>query len=181
MDSDRAEALRRAGCWVVAFGVESGDQEMLDQMKKGTRLDQAEKAIAACKKAGLATHAFYIIGLPWETPESLARTFAFARKLDTDFFDLNIAYPLPGTELFEIVQREKLTNPDLLARGSYAQAGLNTRTLSAGQLTRWRRNALIRLYARPAYITRTLARAIKTGTTRHYLHAALGRLKGLLR
>ena len=77
----------------MAFGVESGDQEMLDHMKKGTRLEQASAAICACKKAGLATQAFYIIGLPWETRESLERTFKFAALLDTDFFDFNIAYP----------------------------------------------------------------------------------------
>lgn len=180
MDLERAQALRRAGCWVVAFGVESGDQEMLDRMKKGTRLEQAERAIAACKQAGLATHAFYIIGLPWETRESLARTFAFVRKLNTDFFDFNIAYPLPGTELYEIAQAEGLTTPDLMAHGSYAHAGLRTHTLTAEDLTRWRRMALLRLYARPTYIARTLVRAWRTRTLRHYVKAAVARLKGLI-
>jgi len=180
MDRERADALRRAGCWVVAFGVESGDQEMLDRMKKGTRVEDAELAVAACREAGLATHAFYIIGLPWETRETLVRTEVFARKLDTDFFDFNIAYPLPGTELYDIAMAEGLTDAKLMAQGSYARAGLRTRTLSADYLTRWRRRALLKMYARPGYIARTLARAWRTGTLRHYLRAAFGRLRGLL-
>ncbi|MBN1865784.1 radical SAM protein [Candidatus Sumerlaeota bacterium] len=191
MDRERAEALRRAGCWVVAFGVESGDQEMLDRMKKGTRLEQAERAVEACKAAGLATHAFFVIGLPWETKETLDRTMALARRLDTDFFDINIAYPLPGTEFYEIARREglierlkethgKTGEGASLPDGSYARAAVRTHTLSADYLTRWRRNALLRLYARPRYVARTLRRAARTGTVRNYLRAAATRVRGLL-
>ncbi len=58
------------------------------------RLEQAVAAISACKKFGLATQAFFIIGLPWETRESLSRTFKFAARLNTVFFDFNIAAAL---------------------------------------------------------------------------------------
>ncbi|MFP4581606.1 MAG: B12-binding domain-containing radical SAM protein, partial [Candidatus Sumerlaeia bacterium] len=177
MDAERARALKSAGCWVVAFGVESGDQQMLDHMRKGTRLEQAEEAIACCKAAGLATHAFFIIGLPWEDRKSLAATYAFLKKLDTDFFDINIAYPLPGTEYHELAQRDDL----VCGEGSYAQAGVRSYALSAEELTRWRRNALLKLYMRPRYIARTLNRAIRTGNLGHYLGAAFMRLKGLVR
>jgi radical SAM superfamily enzyme YgiQ (UPF0313 family) len=104
---ERAKALKSAGCWVVAFGIESGVQEMLDKMQKKTTLEQAEKSIKAAKKAGLRTHSFYIIGLPWETKETLSLTLKFARELDTDFFDFNIAYPLLGTEYYELAKKEK--------------------------------------------------------------------------
>ena len=178
MDAERAQALKRAGCWVVAFGVESGDQEMLDRMKKGTRLEQSERAIAVSKEAGLATHTFFIIGLPWETRASLQRTYALARKLDPDFFDINIAYPLPGTELYQIAVAEGLLeNP----AGSYAQASMRTFSLSAAYLTRWRKRALLKLYLRPGYIVRTIVRARRAGVLPHYLLAAAQRLKGLIR
>jgi radical SAM superfamily enzyme YgiQ (UPF0313 family) len=176
MDEERAAALKSAGCWVVAFGVESGDQEMLDRMKKGTRLEQARRAIDVCKRAGLATHAFFIIGLPWENRETLGRTFRFAKELDTDFFDINIAHPLPGTEFYEIAKAENL----IVGEGDYAHAAVRTLYLSAEELTRWRRRALLRLYFRPGYIWKTLRRAKRDGTLPHYLKAALGRLKGLL-
>ena len=180
MDRERAKALVRAGCVLTAFGVESGDQAMLDHMKKGARLDRAERAVAACKEAGLGTHAFYIVGLPWETRETLKRTFAFARKLDTDFFDINIATPLPGTEFHEIALREGLMSSDSADGGNYANARVRSRELSAQYLTRWRRRALLRLYLRPRYVVRTLARARRLGLTRHYLKAAFQRLGSLL-
>ena len=181
MDADRAEALVRSGCVLVAFGVESGDQKMLDHMRKGARLEHARRAVAACKQAGLATHAFYIIGLPWETRQSLRRTLAFARELDTEFFDINVATPLPGTEFYDMAVAEDLIEPEAQAAGSYARAIARSRELSAEDLTRWRRRALLRLYLRPGYVLRTLARARRDGFLSNYVRAALHRLANILR
>ena len=181
MDDERARALKRAGCVLVAFGVESGDDAMLEKMRKGTRVAQAEAAVAACKRAGLGTHAFYVIGLPWETRETLARTIGLMRRLDTDLFDINIATPLPGTPLYEMVREEGLLGrAEGDGPGSYASASVRSRALTAEELTRWRRRALLGLYARPRYVARLLWQAMRRGHLRHYLAAAMGRLKGLL-
>ncbi|MCX7048253.1 MAG: radical SAM protein [Candidatus Sumerlaeota bacterium] len=180
-DYERAALMKRAGCWVVAFGVESGNQTMLDKMRKGARLEKAVEAVRAARRAGLRVHTFYIIGLPWETPQTLADTLAFARKLDADFFDFNIAYPLPGTELWEIAQKDQLFEDPELAESSYAKAGLKTYAMSAAELTAWRRKALLKLYLRPLYILRTLWRARSPKVFKHYLHAAQRRLRSLLK
>ncbi|NQU45374.1 radical SAM protein, partial [bacterium] len=174
----RARALKRAGCTNVGFGVESGDQEMLDRMKKGTRVEQAERAFEICRETGLVSHAYFIIGLPWETRDSLKKTYELVLRLDPDFFDINVAYPLPGTELHALARAEGLlVDP---AGGSYARAALRSYALSAEDLTRWRRRALLRLYMRPRYILRTLARARRAGRLHLYLKAAFQRLRGLL-
>lgn len=179
-DGERAEALKGAGCWVVAFGVESGVQDMLDRMKKKTTPEQARQAVRCAKEAGLCTHAFFIIGLPWETRETLAATLKFARELDTDFFDFNIAYPLPGTEYYEIAIRDGLINPD--ASGSYAQAAARSYTLSGEELTKWRRKALLSLYLRPFFILRTLRRVVgKPRVLMNYLREGFARLLYLIR
>ncbi|MCD6385724.1 radical SAM protein [Candidatus Sumerlaeota bacterium] len=182
IDEERAEWLRNAGCWVVAFGVESGSQLMLDKMKKGATVEQAKKAVNICKRAGLRTHAFYIIGLPWETAETLQQTFELARELDTDFFDINIAYPLPGTEFFEIAKRDNLlVSANALADGSYARAAVRTYELSAEELTLWRRQALMRLYLRPHYIFRTLMYAAESPRViKNYLSYASSRIRHLI-
>lgn len=177
MDRDRAEALRRAGCWVVAFGVESGDAGMLEKMGKGSCPEQAEAAFAVCREAGLATHAFCIIGLPWESRESLQKTERHLRRLDPDFFDINVAYPLPGTSFYEMAQEMKL----LEGEGSYAQAAVHSLHLSAEELTAWRKKTLLKLYFRPAYILRTLGGATRNGTLKSYGKAGWERLKGLLK
>ena len=181
-DEERAVALKEAGCWVVAFGVESGVQDMLDRMKKKATLDDARRAVRIAKIAGLFTHAFYVIGLPWETRETLEATLRFAQELDTEFFDFNIAYPLPGTELYEIALRDGLLERSSLADGSYAFAAMRSYNLSSDELTRWRKKALLSLYLRPRYILRTLSRvAGKPRILRNYLREGIRRLRYLLR
>ncbi len=181
-DAERARALKSAGCWVVAFGIESGVQELLDKMKKNARLEDAYKAVQVAKEAGLRTHSFYVIGLPWETKETLEATLRFARKLDTDFFDFNIAYPLPGTEFYEIAKRDGLFESEALSGGSYAQAAVRTYSLSSHYLTRWRKKALLSLYIRPHYVVRTLSRVVtKPRILKNYLIAGFRRIIHLLK
>jgi len=179
MDDERAERLRRAGCWVVAFGVESGNQAILDHMKKGQRAERAQQAVAICKRHGLRTHAFFVIGTPWETRSTLEETYRFARRLDPDFFDFNIAYPLPGTELYDLTLREGLFEnaPD---RGGYASAAVRTFALSSRELTEWRRKALLAMYLRPRYVARTLLRAGSPRVALHYVKSGLRRLRQLV-
>ncbi len=181
MDEERARALKDAGCILVAFGVESGDDAMLEKMRKGTTTDQTRRAVAACKAAGLATHAFFIIGLPWETRESLEKTYRFAREIDTDLVDINLATPLPGTEFYDIAMVEGLLDSDAARDGSYARASVGSKTLSAEYLTKWRKRALLKLYARPSLVIRTLARARREGLLKHYLRAAWHRLGSLVK
>ncbi|MCX8037508.1 MAG: B12-binding domain-containing radical SAM protein [Candidatus Sumerlaeia bacterium] len=181
MDDERAEWMKRAGCWVVAFGVESGSQEMLDKMRKGARVEAARQAVAVCRRHGLRTHAFYLIGLPWENAATLDATFRLARELDTDFFDFNIAYPLPGTEFYDIVHREGLLDAVEYPKAGYARAAARTFYLSREALNTWRRRALLRLSLRPRYIARTLLRAGSPRRALRYLAAAARRLRHILR
>ena len=180
LDAERAEWMKRAGCWVVAFGVESGSQTLLDKMGKGARVEQAVEAVGIARRAGLLAHTFYVIGLPWETRETLAETFEFARRLDADFFDFNIAYPLPGTPLWEIARRDGLFEGPTPTETSYAQAALRTYELSGAELNEWRRKALLKLYLRPRYIWRSLARARSPRVLKNYVWAAARRLRSLL-
>lgn len=183
MDDERAEAMKAAGCWVVAFGIESGDADMLVRMKKNATLDQARSAVATCKRAGLRVHTFFVIGLPWETPETLERTYQFALELDPDFFDFNIATPLPGTELHEIALAENLFEEGYdPARTGYAHG--STRTLSgmtSAELGVWRRERLLKMYLRPAYVARMLGRSGGPRQFLQYLRAGSKRLGQLLR
>jgi len=180
IDDERAEWLRRAGCWVVAFGFEHGSQAMLDKMKKGTRVEKAFEAVRICRRHGLKVHGFFVIGLPWETRETLEECYRFARALDTDFFDFNIAYPLPGTEYFEIARRDGLIEADDPGAGGYAVAAVRTYELTSAQLTAWRRRALMKMYARPRYVMRVLGHAASSGNLGHYLRAATQRVGSLL-
>lgn len=181
IDDERAAAMREAGCWVVAFGFEHGNQQMLDNMKKGAKADRAFEATAVCRRNGLKVHGFFVIGLPWETSKTLEETYRYVKRLNPDFFDFNIAYPLPGTEYYEIVQRDGLFELPDPTKGGYAQAAVRTYELTSTELTQWRRNALLRMYSRPSYVLKTMAYAARTGNTRHYARAAFQRLTSLLK
>lgn len=183
MDDERAAAMKAAGCWVVAFGIESGNQDMLNRMKKNATLEQARDAVAVVKRAKLRVHTFLVIGLPWETEATLEDTYNFLRELDPDFFDFNIATPLPGTELHEIALAENLFEDGYdPSRAGYAHGALRTISgITSEQLGVWRRERLLKMYLRPAYITRMLTRAGGARQTMNYLRAGTKRLGQLLR
>jgi radical SAM superfamily enzyme YgiQ (UPF0313 family) len=152
----RLEFMKKAGCWIIGFGIESGNQEMLDKMKKRAKLADAENAIALCKKYGIHTYGLFLIGLPWETRQTVEETIAFAKKLNPSFLDFNIAYPLPGTEYYRIAKEMKLFEESELSEGDYARPIVRTLTMSTDELIQLRKKALLGFYLRPSYIFRTL-------------------------
>lgn len=182
MDDERAKAMKAAGCWVVAFGIETGDDEMLKHMKKGATIAQAREATACVKRNGLRLQTFFVIGLPWETEETLNRTFDFIQEIDPDFFDFNIATPLPGTELHEIAVRDNLFEQHYdPARTGYASGAARTYSgLDSKYLQDWRRRHLLKMYLRPTYIARMFTRAGGARQTLQYAKAARKRLGQLL-
>ena len=152
----RLEAMKRAGCWIIGFGIESGNQDMLNKMKKRAKVEDAEKAIALCKKYGIKTYGLFVIGLPWETKETAEETIAFAKKINPSFLDFNIAYPLPGTEYYRIAQEMGLFDEKNLSNGDYARPIVRTQSLSTDDLVKLRRKALLGYYLRPSYVINTV-------------------------
>ncbi len=101
IDRATAEAMRRAGCRTVFFGIESGSDPILRLMSKGITAAQARKAVWAAHEAGLEVGAFFILCYPGETDETVLETLRFAASLPLDYLGLSMPYPLPGTPLRE--------------------------------------------------------------------------------
>jgi anaerobic magnesium-protoporphyrin IX monomethyl ester cyclase len=93
--------ISSAGCFSIYFGFESGDQSVLDFIQKGTTLDQARKAISACRRAKIELRGSFIFGMPGDTPELAKKSIRFARELDLDFVKFMLYTPEQGTELYE--------------------------------------------------------------------------------
>lgn len=148
--------MKKSGCWIVGFGVESGNQKSLELMKKKTRLEDALKAISLCKKHGIKTYALFVIGFPWETRDTIEDTTRFTKILNPDFLDINIAYPLPGTELFGWAKRENLFNETQIYGYDYSKPLIRTNHVTTKELIRLRRKALASFYVRPTYMAKTL-------------------------
>ena len=113
VDFEMLKKMKQAGCWQIDYGLESGNQEVLNKMKKGITLEQSEKAIRMTKKAGMKTRAYIIIGMPGETKESIEDTITFVKKMPLDVVIFYSVVIYPGNELYNTVKKEgKLKHED---------------------------------------------------------------------
>ncbi len=151
--------MKQAGCWLVAFGYESGHPDTLARMKKGTTVEDNIQAAQWAKEAGLLTFGFFLIGLPWEGPEHLAATKKHIFDLDPDFLELHIAIPYYGTRLHEIAQEEGLISDTVLGRDYFNAPTVGSKSLSMAEIEAFRRKTLLRFHLRPSYILRKLKQA----------------------
>ena len=93
--------MKDAGCEKIYFGVESGDDQMLELMNKKITTEEARKAVNAAHQAGLQVGAFFILCYPGDTDETVLKTLHFASSLPLDYLGLSMPYPLPGTDLYK--------------------------------------------------------------------------------
>ncbi len=100
VDLEMLKAMKKAGCKAITYGVESGDQKILNNIKKGITLDDARKAFAWTKQTGIKCLGTFMFGNPGETSETMEKTINFAIELDPDIAHFYILSPLPGTELY---------------------------------------------------------------------------------
>lgn len=98
---DTLKIMRDNGCRLLLVGFESGDQTILNNIRKGIRIDRATEFVAHCKDLGLAIHGTFIVGLPGETPETIQTTIRYAQELDPESLQVSLAAPYPGTELYQ--------------------------------------------------------------------------------
>ena len=96
--------LRSTNCQLIHFGVESGSQQMLNIMRKGTTVEQNARAIKWAKESGILVAISLVIGYPGETPEMLQQTIDFIHKTKPDYVYMCEAVPYPGTELYDYVK-----------------------------------------------------------------------------
>ena len=94
-------AMAKAGCWNIFYGLEAGCQELLDNIKKGTTLEQNRQAITWSKKTGIETRASFMLALPGETPALGKRTIDFAIEIEPDYAQFSLTTPMPGTDLYD--------------------------------------------------------------------------------
>ena len=107
-DTETVKLMKKAGCRLVSIGVESGSQYMLDKMGKKITLSQIKNTVKVFKKNGIQIYAYYVIGLPWETRETVFETIKFAKLLNTEYVSFYTAAALVGTRFYEYVENNSL-------------------------------------------------------------------------
>lgn len=105
VNKEAFKMMKRAGCYRVPFGVESGSQRILDQVGKKITLEQAEIAVMMAKEVGFETECYFMIGHPRESEADILKSIEFAIKLNPDYAKFAIVIPLPGTPLFSKMKK----------------------------------------------------------------------------
>ena len=106
VDEEMLRMMGRAGNWLISWGIESGNEQILKHARKGAYPDKAERALRWAHAAGIKNWGYFIIGLPGETEETIQETIAFAKKLPLDIALFHVAAPYPGTPFFfEVVEK----------------------------------------------------------------------------
>ncbi len=103
VDLEMLRMMGDAGCWQVLYGLESGDDRILETLGKKNTVAMNRQAVAWARQAGIRVRADFLVGSPAETPESLQRTLAFAKELDIDFAHFNKFVPFPGTTFYRML------------------------------------------------------------------------------
>lgn len=106
LDPEMLAAMRRAGCWRLLIGIESGSQRILDRVGKKISLDQIRHAVNMIHSAGIQTYGMFIVGFPTETYAEGLQTIAFMKSLKLDFVNVSALTPFPGTEIWSEVRAE---------------------------------------------------------------------------
>jgi len=171
-DHDTLKAMRDAGCRLMIVGYESGDAQILKNIKKGATLDMARRFTENAHKLGMTIHADFIVGLPGESRESIQRTIAFAKELDCETVQVSIAHPYPGTEFYDYAKQNNLIQIDAAMTD---ETGHQLPTvvypgLDRAELVDWVERFYGEYYFRPKAVWRVVRKAIFDGTERKRLY-----------
>src|SRR5499426_618507 len=118
------KVLKDNGLRLLLVGYESGSQEILNNVKKGIRLDRARAFTRDAKALGIKIHGTFIMGLPGETPETIEATIRFAQEIDPDTLQVSLAAPYPGTALYREARERGWLEVDALVDGAGVQAAV---------------------------------------------------------
>jgi len=159
LDPKMLKQMQGAGLDVLHIGCESGNQEILNATAKGIKLEQVRQVCAWCREAKISVYVYFILGLPYETQETIKETIAFSRSLPIDFAQFSMLVPLPGTGTWQLAQEGKVLK-NLAKKWSdydrYRSAIVESGKVSAPELTRLYRHALRSFYGRVTYLWKTL-------------------------
>jgi len=166
VDLEFFQLAKRAGCWQAGFGLETGDQNVLNRINKKITLSQTENAVKLAKLAGIDTFGFFVFALAGETQESMKRTMEFAKKLPLDTAKFDICIPYPGTPYYkELEKAGKIRSYDW-SKYVCHQTGeplFDHQNLSWPTIATYYKKAFREFYLRPAYIARRVMRSLKMG------------------
>ena len=178
VDREILEEMKAAGCHFIKFGIESGVQEILDEVKKGTQVTEIKKTFKWMNEVGIESHAHCMLGMPGETLDSMKRTIDFVRELNPTSASWTITTPYPGSALYD---RVKEKYPEIGDGSDTDLSNLHTSgkynrlytDLIGPEIESEIKRAVRSFYLRPSYWFQTLNRIRSFNDVRRFVIAGL--------
>jgi hopanoid biosynthesis associated radical SAM protein HpnJ len=172
VDLETLQAMRAAGCRLFIVGFESGNPQILKNIKKGATVEQAREFMKNCKKAGIVVHGDFIIGLPGETPETIEQSLQFAKELDCETIQVSIAHAYPGTEFYNFAQTNGYFRSDveMTDETGHQLPHIEYPGLSRAQMMEAVEYFYDQYYFRPRIVARIVKKAIFDSKERNRLY-----------
>jgi radical SAM superfamily enzyme YgiQ (UPF0313 family) len=172
-DYETLKAMKDAGCRLLIVGYETGDAQILKNIKKGATVEMALRFTENCHKLGLVIHADFIVGLPGETRDTLRNTIDFAKRVDAETIQVSIAHAYPGTEFYEYAKENNLVQIHMSdAEGHQLPNVIYPGILDKAELVNWVERFYDEYYFRPKAAWRIVRKAIFDGSERKRLYKA---------
>lgn len=165
VDEEFLVKAKKAGCYSVYFGVETGDDEILKRINKGIKTEQVRKAFQMAKKVGLETLGFFMFGLTGETEETMQRTIDFAKELNPDYAKVTILVPFPSTPIYaELEKQGRIKTKDWSKYNFHTASRIyEHENLSWDLMEKYYSKFYKEFYFRPGYLTKRLVKGLMTG------------------
>ena len=171
-DFETLKAMKEAGCRLLIVGYESGDPQILKNIKKGATVERARDFTRDCHKLGLVIHGDFILGLPGETHQTINNTIAFAKELDVETIQVSVAHAYPGTELYDHVVKNGFILGDnkMVDEGGHQLAQIQYPGLPADDIMEAVHRFYDEYYFRPKAVYRILRKAVFDSNDRKRLY-----------
>jgi radical SAM superfamily enzyme YgiQ (UPF0313 family) len=171
-DYETLKAMKEAGCRLLIVGFESGDAQILKNIKKGATLERARQFTKDAHKLGLVIHGDFILGLPGETRETIQNTIAFAKELDVETIQVSVAHAYPGTELYDYAVKNgfMVNGNKMVDEGGHQLAHIQYPGLPADEILHSVHRFYDEYYFRPKAAFRILRKAMFTSGERKRLY-----------
>lgn len=156
VDDELLAKMKKAGCWTMFFGIEAGDDELLNNIKKLMTVEEQKKKVRLIQSHGIEIRGSFMIGMPGETPEKARKTIEYAIELEPTYAQFTVTTPFPGTELYKTVDQWGTMNQEFSSFNEWTPVFIPKGYKNKEEIQAMQAEAFRRFYFRPKYVLKKL-------------------------